>query len=201
MTRWHNRYGFTLAIAIACAANPMSAWSADQPAAKPGARPARVVRPAAKSTPTQQKQANAPTGPTAANEVTPTNYTSVADIQDAATDECEAMTRRSRLRPSRIYNESLIAQCHRLKWEEARLEHENCRDWFNYIRGYGPAVWVRNGPELRWHPPSIPFAKRVYGTKVRPWEGVTDIPRQPDISPLRVNEIHDDGMPPIHKLH
>ena len=71
-----------------------------------------------------------------------------------------------------------------------RLEHENCKDWFNYVRGYGPVVWVRNGPELRWHPPSIPFAKRVGGTTARHWEGVTDIPAQPDISPRRVNQIH-----------
>lgn len=188
MRRWQHQCGFSLTVALACLAGPVAGWSADKPVAKP----ARVARP--------QAAPRAPQ-PTATNDVTPTSYTSVAEFQDATTDECEALTRRARLKPSRIYNESVIAQCHRLKWEEARLEHENCRDWFNYIRGYGPAVWVRNGPELRWHPPSIPFAKRVYGTRVRPWEGVTDIPRQPDISPLRVNEIHNDGMPPVHKLH
>ena len=174
-------FGLSIALAVTCLASSSSVWSAEKAVSKS----LKVARP-------QTPRKVAPSKTT--SDVTPASCSSVADIQDSTIDECEALQERARLRRSRLYRESLIARHHRQKWEAARLEHENCKDWFNYIRGYGPAVWTRHGPELKWHPPSIPFAKRVNGTTVPHWEGVTDIPKPPEISPLRMYEIRGEEV-------
>ena len=122
-----------------------------------------------------------------ASKVVPAGYSSMAEFQDSVVDGTEAVQLRARSKGSRIYRESLIARAHRQKQEHCRVEHENLRDWTNYIRGYGPAVWVRNGPECGLHAPSIPFAKRVGGYNAPAWQGVTGIPRQPQISPLAIH--------------
>ena len=132
--------------------------------------------------------------PSSASKVVPAGYSSMAEFQDSVVDGSEAVQLRARNKASRIYRESLIARAHRQKQEHCRVEHENLRDWTNYIRGYGPAVWVRNGPECGIHPPSIPFAKRVGGYNAPAWRGVTGIPKQPDISPLAVNAPDDEKM-------
>ena len=180
-------YGFSLTVALTCIVGAETAWSADKPSTKsPQGIRAEGIR-------AQKGPATAVPSRTT-SDIVPASFSSVADIQDSAIDECENLRDRARMRTSRIYRESMLARCHRYESEKIRLEHENCKDWFNYIRGYGPVVWVRNGPELKWHPPSIPFAKRVGGTTARHWEGVTDIPSQPDISPRRINQIHRSEM-------
>ncbi|MEI8020302.1 MAG: hypothetical protein WCH39_19025 [Schlesneria sp.] len=130
--------------------------------------------------------------PSSSSKVVPAGYSSMAEFQDSVVDGSEVVQLRAKGRASRLYRESLIARAHRQKQEHFRVEHENLRDWTNYIRGYGPAVWVRNGPECGIHPPSIPFAKRVGGYNAPAWRGVTGIPKQPDISPLAVNAPDDE---------
>ena len=143
-----------------------------------------------------RQKTQAPTAASkAASKVVPAGYSSVAEMQDSVIDGSEVVRIRARDKASRMYRESLIARAHRQKQEHCRVEYENLRDWTNYIRGYGPAVWVRNGPECGIHPPSIPFAKRVGGYNAAPWQGVTGIPRQPEISPLAVN------APPDHEMN
>ena len=127
-----------------------------------------------------------------ASKVVPAGYSSMTEFQDSVVDGSEAVQLRARSKASRMYRESLIARAHRQKQEHFRVEHENLRDWTNYIRGYGPAVWVRNGPECGIHPPSIPFAKRVGGYNAPAWRGVSGIPKQPEISPLAVNAPDDE---------
>ena len=122
-----------------------------------------------------------------ASKIVPAGFTSMADVQDSVVDGSEAVGFHARSRSSQIYRESLIARAHRRKQEHCRVEHDNLRDWTNYIRGYGPAVWTRNGPECGIHAPSIPFAKRVGGYNAPAWQGVTGIPKPPQISPLTVN--------------
>jgi hypothetical protein len=176
------QFGIPIALAMSCLAGTTNVWSADKIVAKlPPVRPTSVIP--------KEEPAIPP------STIVPASFSSMTEIQDSTVDECEEIQERTRRRAARLYRNSLIAQHHRMKWEEHKLEHENCKDWFNYIRGYGPVVWIRNGPELRWHPPSIPFAKRVWGTQVRQWQGVTDIPRQPDIPPHRMFEIRDNQFP------
>ncbi|HEY0982811.1 MULTISPECIES: hypothetical protein [unclassified Schlesneria] len=86
------------------------------------------------------------------------------------------------------------ARLHRASCDVVNTEKENARDWFNYIRGYGPVVWVRNGPELSCHPPSIPFAKRIGGATAPQWGGVTGVPVQREISPHTVYVIQAEDL-------
>jgi len=129
-----------------------------------------------------------------ASKVTPAGFSTMSEMQDSVIDGSEAVRCRAREKASRIYRESLIARAHQKKQEELHVAHENVRDWFCYIRGYGPTVWTRNGPECGYRPPSIPFAKRAGGYDAPAWQGVTGIPKQPQISPLTTNAPPDCQM-------
>ena len=181
MMRWQLTIGLPVTLATICLAGTSPGWAADRVTTKQPVKPKTSVRRVS-----EPKVGQPVPGPG----VVPVNYSPVAELQDATVDEYETVRQQAQSNSSRLYRESRIARHHRMKREELRLEHENCKDWFNYIRGYGPVIWVRNGPELKWHPPSIPFAKRVGGSTAPHWQGVTDIPKQPDIPPSRVNQIH-----------
>jgi hypothetical protein len=168
------KFGSVLVFTIICAA-ATTVGSAAEPT---------VTNAAVRS---RQKTQIEATKPSSASKVVPAGFTSMAEMQDTVVDGSEAVTYRARGKASRIYRESLIARAHRQKQEHYRVEHENLRDWTNYIRGYGPTVWTRNGPECGLHPPSIPFAKRVGGYNAPAWRGVTGIPKPPEISPLAIN--------------
>ncbi|RLS81110.1 MAG: hypothetical protein DWI02_04370 [Planctomycetota bacterium] len=110
---------------------------------------------------------------TRSSEVVPVSYLSMAELQDCAEDSGETVRDRAHERAARIYQDSQQGRGPLRTVGVLHTEHENCRDWFNYIRGHGPAIWTRNGPECGCHPPSIPFAKRVGGDQVAPWPGVS----------------------------
>jgi hypothetical protein len=107
------------------------------------------------------------------SEVVSVSYLSMAELQDCAEDSGETVRDRAHERAARIYQDSQQGRGPLRSVGVLHTEHENCRDWFNYIRGHGPANWTRNGPECGCHPPSIPFAKRVGGDQVAPWPGVS----------------------------
>jgi hypothetical protein len=131
MIRWQLKFGIPLTLAMACLIGPGSVRSADKTVAKSS----KVVRPKAQTRPVPAKSAS---------EIVPASFSSVTELQDSTVDQCEEVRDRARVRASRLYRECLIARCQRYESEKIRLEHENCKDWFNYIRGYGPVVWVRN---------------------------------------------------------
>ncbi len=177
--RLQMKFGSALIVAIVSIAATTVGWSAEPTITNAAVR-------------NRQKTQTETAKPDSASKVVPASFTSVAEFQDSVVDGSEAVQLRARSKASRMYRESLIARAHRQKQEHFRVEHENLRDWTNYIRGYGPVVWARNGPECGIHPPSIPFAKRVGGYNAPAWRGVTGIPKQPDISPLAVNAPDDE---------
>jgi hypothetical protein len=177
----HNKSGTTLMITMICVVSTSVGLAAEPTVSKTSVRNRQ----------TTQTQVETPS---AAPKVTAVSYSTIAEMQDSVVDGTEAVRCRTRDKTSRLYRESLIARAHRQKQECFRVEHGNLRDWTNYIRGYGPTVWVRNGPECGIHPPSIPFAKRVGGYNAPAWQGVTGVPKQPEISPLSVNAPPESEM-------
>jgi hypothetical protein len=160
MRYWKFRLGLSLIAVLMGALVPEFACSAEPSPAKP--LPASQM----KSKPQVNSVAKS-------SEVIPVSYLSMAELQDCAEDSSETVRDRAHERVSRIHQDSQQGRGPLRAVGVLRTEHENCRDWFNYIRGHGPAIWTRNGPECGCHPPSIPFAKRVGGDQVAPWPGVS----------------------------
>ena len=69
------------------------------------------------------------------SEIVQTSYHFPADWRDAMADQCE------QLRPVPR------AHTYRKMHEVTRLHSERCGGWLLYIRGEGPAFWVRDGYE------------------------------------------------------
>ena len=128
----------------------------------------------AKSLPASRMKLKSQAKPVAkSSEVVSVSYLSMAELHACAEDSGETVRDRAHERAARIYQDSQQGRGPLRAVGVLHTEHENCRDWFNYIRGHGPAIWTRNGPECGCHPPSIPFAKRVGGDQVAPWPGVS----------------------------
>ena len=155
MSYWKFRLGLSFIAMLLGALVPDFACAAEPSPAKPlpasRTRPKSHVKPVAKS-----------------SEVIPVSYLSMAELQDCAEDSGGSVRDRAHERAARIYQDSQQGRGPLRAAGVLHTEHENCRDWFNYIRGHGPAIWTRNGPECGCHPPSIPFAKRVGGDQVVP---------------------------------
>lgn len=67
-------------------------------------------------------------------------YSTAGDWQDAISDQCDELAYSDCDQPRGMFGHhcSVKYECYRIK------------DWFCYIRGYGPTVWDRHGQ--LWHP-------------------------------------------------
>lgn len=202
---WQSRLGTLLLLTIAGVGAFSPAWSAEQATVKPPSQVRQktgVPRPTARETATQAKTEVAVTNSEAA--VAPASFSTVVVPQDSLVNPGDVVCDQNgnqiqvpQQNPTprqRICRDNCLSRIHQTGCDVICTEKENARDWFNYIRGYGPVVWVRNGPELSCHPPSIPFAKRVGGATAPQWEGLTGIPRQREISPGAVYLIRPEDL-------
>ena len=201
---WRFRLGTPLLLTVVSLITISPAWTAEKVSARTPTK-ARQKTSEPRSTaraPVTKAKSSASTA-NSDTVVSPAGYT-VEDLQDSLVDAGEAICDPNLLQnqvPSqnpdqrhRFCRDCCLSRVHQTSCDVICTEKENCRDWFNYIRGYGPVVWVRNGPELSCHPPSIPFAKRIGGATAPQWGGVTGIPYQREISPRTIYLIRAEDL-------